>query len=157
MRNGENRWCGYQAVPYSGKLGTLIGKVPGEQRLLKERLDALSKLDECTDFSELDWQSLAVEIAILEYEKKNLESASDLLQSLTLRLKRLQADLGEAQKELEKKAGERGASQAKREAAEASSDYLAMLKKLKAEHTDQLREGFRCPLCQDSCRLGWVV
>lgn len=101
-----------------GELGTLIGKVQGEQNELKERLDALSKLDEYTDFSELDWQSLAVEIATLEYEKKNLESASNLLQSLTLRLKTLQEDLGEAQKELEKKAGERGATQAKREAAE---------------------------------------
>ncbi len=101
-----------------GELGSLIGKVQKEQNELKERLDALSKLDEYTDFSELDWQSLAVEIATLEYEKKNLETASDLLQSLTLRLKTLQVELDEAKNELEKKTGERGATEAKREAAE---------------------------------------
>ncbi len=100
------------------ELGSLIGKIQKEQNELKKRLDALSKLDEYTDFSELDWQSLAVEIATLEYEKKNLETASDLLQSLTLRLKTLQEKLGEAKKELEKKTGERGATEAKREAAE---------------------------------------
>jgi len=95
-----------------------MGKVQKEQKALKERLDALSKLDEYTDFSELDWQSLAVELATLEFEKKNLESASDLLQSLTIRLKALQGDLAEAVKELEKKTREIGATQAKREAAE---------------------------------------
>jgi uncharacterized protein YPO0396 len=101
-----------------GELGSLIGKVQKEQNELKERLDAFSKLDEYTDFRELDWQSLAVEIATLEYEKKNLETASDLLQSLTLRLKTLQEELEEAKNELEKKTGERGATEAKREAAE---------------------------------------
>jgi len=100
------------------ELGGLIGKVQEEQTALKGRLAALSRLDEYTDFGELDWQSLAVEIATLEYELKKLESASDLLQNLTIRLKTLQGDLGEAEQELEKKSGERGATQAKREAAE---------------------------------------
>lgn len=100
------------------ELASLISKVQQEQNELKERLDALSKLDEYTDFNELDWQSLSVEIATLEYEKKNLETATDLLQSLTLRLKTLKEELGETQKELEKKTGERGATQAKRETAE---------------------------------------
>jgi uncharacterized protein YPO0396 len=100
-----------------GELGSLIGKVQNEQNGLKKRLEAFSKLDEYTDFSELDWQSLAVEIATLEYERKNLETASDLLRSLTLRLKTLQDELVEARNELEKKTGERGATEAKREAA----------------------------------------
>ncbi|TWJ32501.1 ATP-binding protein [Geobacter argillaceus] len=111
-----------------GDLLTLMGKVQKEQSAFKERLDALSKLDEYTDFSELDWQSLAVEIATLEYDRKKLESASDLLQSLTIRLKALQVELGESEKELEKKSGERGATQAKREAAEElRSQTLALL------------------------------
>jgi uncharacterized protein YPO0396 len=111
-----------------GELLSLMGKVQKEQKGLKERLDALSKLDEYTDFSELDWQTLAVELATLEFEKKKLESTSDLLQSLTIRLKALQEDLGKAEKELEKKTGERGATQAKREAAEElRSQTLALL------------------------------
>lgn len=116
-----------------GELGSLISKVQKEQNELKKRLDALSKLDEYTDFSELDWQSLAVEIATLEYEKKNLETASDLLQSLTLRLKTLQEELDEAKKELEKKTGERGATKAKREAAE-ELRRLALALRESSEH-----------------------
>jgi uncharacterized protein YPO0396 len=101
-----------------GELLGLMGKVQKEQKGIKECLDALSKLDEYTDFSELDWQSLAVELAKLEFEKKRLESTSDLLQSLTIRLNALQGDLAKADEELEKKTGERGATQAKRETAE---------------------------------------
>jgi uncharacterized protein YPO0396 len=101
-----------------GELGSLIGKVQGEQTALKERITALSRLDEYTDYGELDWQSLAVELATLEYERKKLESASDILQSLTIRLKALQDDLREADKDLENKSGERGATEARRESAE---------------------------------------
>ena len=46
-----------------GDLGNLIGKVQTEQNALKARLNALSKLDEYADFRELDWQSLAAEVA----------------------------------------------------------------------------------------------
>jgi uncharacterized protein YPO0396 len=111
-----------------GELGSLIGKVLGEQTALKERITTLSRLDEYTDYGELDWQSLAVELATLEYELKKLESASDILQSLTIRLKSLQDELSEAEKELEKRSGERGATQAKREAAlELRNQTLALL------------------------------
>jgi uncharacterized protein YPO0396 len=123
-----------------GDLLSLMGKVQKEQSAFKERLDALSKLDEYTDFSELDWQSLAVEIATIEYERKKLESASDLLQSLTIRLKALQKDLGEADKELEKKSGERGATHAKREVAEELRNQTLTLLELpeQAGHADRL-------------------
>lgn len=110
-----------------GDLLSQMGKIQKEQGAFKERLDALSKLDEYTDFSELDWQSLAVEIATLEYERKQLESASDLLQNLTIRLKTLQVELGEAEKDLGKKTQELGAIQAKREAAEELRDQTLAL------------------------------
>ncbi len=101
-----------------GELGSLIGKIQREQTALKERITALSRLDEYSDYGELDWQSLTVELATLEYERKKLESTSDILQSLTIRLKSLQDALGEAAQELEKKTRELGATQARREAAE---------------------------------------
>jgi len=101
-----------------GELAGLMGKLQQEQTGAKERLDALSKLAEYLDFSELDWQSPAVEVAALEEERKKLEAASDILQSLTARLKTLQREMGEAERELVRKAGERGKSQANREAAE---------------------------------------
>lgn len=101
-----------------GELGSLVGKVQAEQNTLKERLTALSKLDEYADFRELDWQSLAVEVAQLTEEKHRLESASDVLKQLAERLNALQGELADIETQLAEKTRELGATQAKREAAE---------------------------------------
>jgi uncharacterized protein YPO0396 len=101
-----------------GELGSRISKVQTEQNVLKARLDALSKLGEYSDFQELDWSSLAIEVVRLQDEKRQLESASDLLRSLTVRLTSLQGELAETEKALAEKTLELGATQAKREAAE---------------------------------------
>ena len=77
-----------------GDLGGRIGAMQAEQRGVRERLDTLSKLAEYTDFRELDWSSLAVEIARLDDERRDLESASDLLRQLN-------AQLADARKTLE--------------------------------------------------------
>ncbi len=100
------------------ELGSLMGKVRKEQQGLKEKLDALSKLDEYLDFGELDWESLAVEVAELEAEKVQLEATSDLLKSLTIRLKGVQGELAQTEKELEKKNRELGETEAKRKGAD---------------------------------------
>jgi uncharacterized protein YPO0396 len=110
-----------------GDLGGLIGKVQTEQNALKARLDALSKLDEYADFRELDWQSLAAEVARLQDEKRQLESASDLLRSLTARLTALQGELAETERALAEKTREWGATQAKCEAAETVRDQTRAL------------------------------
>jgi uncharacterized protein YPO0396 len=47
----------------AGELGSRIGRIQQEQNALKSRLTTLSKLDEYADFNELDWQSLATEVA----------------------------------------------------------------------------------------------
>ena len=77
-----------------GDLGDRIGALLKEQRVVRERLDTLSKLAEYADFRELDWSSLAAEIARLGDERRRLESASDLLRQLN-------AQLEEARKALE--------------------------------------------------------
>ena len=77
-----------------GDLGGRIGAMQGEQRDVRERLDAVSKLAEYTDFREIDWSSLATEIARLGEERHRLESASDVLRQLN-------AQLAEARKTLE--------------------------------------------------------
>ena len=77
-----------------GEVGGRIGAMQGEQRGVRERLDTLSKLAEYADFRELDWSSLAAEIARLGDERRRLESASDLLRQLN-------AQLEEARKALE--------------------------------------------------------
>ena len=62
--------------------------------IVRERLDTLSKLAEYTEFRELDWSSLAAEIARLGDERRRLESASDVLRQLN-------AQLAESRKALE--------------------------------------------------------
>jgi len=68
------------------ELGIRIGKIQDEQKTLSERLTTLLRLDEYTDFRELDWQSLTLELDKLTNEKQKLESASDVLKQLTGRL-----------------------------------------------------------------------
>jgi uncharacterized protein YPO0396 len=57
-------------------LAELAGRISAlqkEQSALKERLSILSKLGEYTDFRELDWKPVAVAIARLEAEKRDLK------------------------------------------------------------------------------------
>ena len=69
-----------------GEIGGLIGKIQTELKTTKNRLESLSKLDEYTDFRELDWKSIAMDVAQLTDEKQKLESSSDVLKQLTKRL-----------------------------------------------------------------------
>ncbi len=63
-----------------------------ERKRLERRLDALTRLDEFHDFEELDWASVATEIARLTEERKRLEAASDALKQLNEQLReRLEA------------------------------------------------------------------
>ncbi|HIJ96917.1 MAG TPA: ATP-dependent exonuclease SbcCD, C subunit-like protein [Desulfuromonadales bacterium] len=63
-----------------------ISDVLARQKVIKEQLTAFSKLDEYTEFRELDWRSPAAEVARLTDEKLKLEAASDVLKLLTARL-----------------------------------------------------------------------
>jgi uncharacterized protein YPO0396 len=90
-----------------GELGALIGSIQSEQSRLKARVSALSKLDEHVDFAELDWHSLAVQVAKLRDEKQQLESASDLLHQLTERLSAVRAALAGTEKQLDEHKAER--------------------------------------------------
>ena len=69
-----------------GDLGGRIGAMQAEHGGVRERLDTLSKLAEYTEFRELDWSSLAAEIARLDDERRRLESASDVLRQLNVQL-----------------------------------------------------------------------
>jgi len=107
---------------YLAERGSKISKIQVKQNMLKERLTALSKLDEYTEFREIDWQSLTVEVARLQEEKHELEAASDLLKQLTGKLSALRSELADTEKQFSEKSRELGAIQARREAAEALRD-----------------------------------
>ncbi len=74
-----------------GEVGNQISEIEKERKSLAIRLDALSRLGEFTAFDELDWASVATEIAQLEDERRQLESASDVLIQLNDKLRELQA------------------------------------------------------------------
>jgi uncharacterized protein YPO0396 len=67
-------------------LGSTISKLKKQEKNIKETLNAISKLEEYHDFQELDWHPLALRIADMQEELHQLETASDLLQTLTQRL-----------------------------------------------------------------------
>jgi uncharacterized protein YPO0396 len=72
------------------QLGSQIAQ--GQQLLAKcqSRLGTLAKLVEYRDYRELDWATPAKEAAALEEERRQLESASDMLQTLATQLKALE-------------------------------------------------------------------
>jgi len=75
-----------------GEIGSLISGIQRERERLTQRLDSLTRLEEFTAFDELDWASVATEIAQLTDERNRLESASDLLKQLNDNLRALNAE-----------------------------------------------------------------
>lgn len=83
------------------EVGNQIGKVQAERRQLEVRLDALTRLEEFSSFEELDWPSVATEIAALSDERQRLESASDVLKQLAERLREAAGALTDIEAQLE--------------------------------------------------------
>ncbi|NTV61536.1 MAG: ATP-dependent exonuclease SbcCD, C subunit-like protein [Chlorobiaceae bacterium] len=84
-----------------------------EQSSLKERLTILSRLDEYPDFHDLDWQPFAIGIARLEAEKRELESTSDLLRTLTAKLEKVEKELSETENLLDERKSRRSKTEQK--------------------------------------------
>jgi uncharacterized protein YPO0396 len=102
-----------------GSIGGRIAALGKEQSTLRERLDALSKLDEYREYRELDWQPLAAEAARLLDEKRELEAASDVLKTLGARLEALLAQLAKTESVLD--AHRRDAAKAEQRQADAQA------------------------------------
>ncbi len=84
-----------------GDVGSQIGDIQKERDGLAGRLDALTRLEEFTTFDELDWASVATEIARLMDERGRLETASDVLKQLNDNLRTLQTAQKETGAELQ--------------------------------------------------------
>lgn len=74
-------------------IAQVISQLKKQESQLKQTLNVISKLEEYRDFQELDWPPLAKKIAEMQEELRQLESASDLLQTLTVQLNALEAQL----------------------------------------------------------------
>ncbi len=120
--SNENKIAAFekQAKGLEGRMQSLagiIGKAQEERSALADRLQWLAQIGEYTDFSELDWQPLALTIAELEAEKKTLEAASNMLQTLATQLKVLEEKLQQTENDLGERNNELARNEEKREQA----------------------------------------
>lgn len=68
-------------------IASRLAKTDSQRRALRTRIELLSKLEEYCEFREIDWASIAAEIASKEDELRQLENASDVLRNLNARLR----------------------------------------------------------------------
>ncbi|HSW09181.1 ATP-binding protein [Aquabacterium sp.] len=97
--------------------GKRIAELQREQQSAREQLQALNKIEEYRDFAELDWPASATHIARLVQEKRDLETASDLLQALAAQLKALETGLAETAARLKAREAEQARDALKHEQA----------------------------------------
>lgn len=126
-------------------LAQRIGEIQQARDELRSRLDALSKLEEFTRFADIDWMSLARQIAALTEERARLEAASDTLQELGRQLSAVQDQLRELDAKWRDTLGKQGEVRNKREVAQAMRDQAgsvwddAPLTKVQIERLDGWR------------------
>ncbi|BCM09651.1 hypothetical protein MAFF241647_40080 (plasmid) [Ralstonia solanacearum] len=99
--------------------GQRIAETQQARQQLQDRLEALAKLEEFTRYPDIDWPSVAREIAQLIDERQRLEAASDALQELGRQLAAAREHLDGIESKLDDARGKRGEVKSKLEAAEA--------------------------------------
>ena len=120
-----------------GEQGNGIAKAEKDRRIVQERLDNLLRLDEYTDFKELDWSAPATEAARLRDEKRQLETASDVLRKLNARLVEANEALASAEAALKERWEERARTGQRQSAA------LALRERTQAALRDVDRESLQ--------------
>jgi uncharacterized protein YPO0396 len=131
-----------------GELAGRIAELQERQTALRERLSILSKLGEYTDFRELDWKPVSAAIERLKAEKRELETASDLLKTLNTRLAELENALRDTEEQINDRKDKRSKTEQKisdaedqrrqarallAEAPKGSSTYFARLEEMRVE------------------------
>ncbi len=115
-------------------LGLNISKLKQQEQQITDTLNAISKLEEYRDFQELDWQPLAQHIADMQDELKQIESASDLLQTLTQKLKILTQQYAEILLKLDQEKAERAKTEQKMDdARQLQQDTAALIDESQAK------------------------
>ena len=101
-----------------GEVASKVNQIQAEQKGIREHLIAHSKLDEYAEFGELDWRSVAADVAQLKEEKQKLESSSDVLKQLIERFDQITIELERMQRELEDHRDKRSKTEQRRTDAE---------------------------------------
>lgn len=106
------------------KIQKTIDSINLQRTTVTSRLEALAKLSQFTSYKDIDWRSLSIHIAQLEEEKKELESASDVLAQLTEQLRVLANKLKITKTALDDKKDKRSKTEERIETAENSQKEL---------------------------------
>lgn len=101
------------------ELGKRISELQREQQQARDKLQVLSRIEEYREFAELDWQAIATEVAALQREKHELETASDLLQTLAAQLKALETSLADTAQKIKNREADQTRDTLKQEQATA--------------------------------------
>jgi uncharacterized protein YPO0396 len=104
-----------------GDVASRITRIQEELGALRERATVLAKLGVYDDFAELDWQSIATEVARLMQEKAEVEAASDILKALTVQLEAVIGAIQKIESDLEGRRDARSKTEQKKFDAEALS------------------------------------
>ena len=109
------------------EIGKRIAEQQKEQRTARERLQALNKIEEYRDFAELDWAASAADIAALQAEKQQLESASDVLKTLAAQAAALELTLTETTEKLKEREAEQARTRLRQQQASGLRDQTQQL------------------------------
>jgi uncharacterized protein YPO0396 len=121
LLEGKLRTLGQQAQ----QTATELERTRQAQDQLGERRVALMRLEEYRDFQEIAWEPLVREVAELDRERQELESASNILQELTLRLNATEEALRQERAASEELSKEMGGTAVRRTEAEGLLQTLA--------------------------------
>jgi uncharacterized protein YPO0396 len=83
-----------------------------DMKAASARLGVLSKLEEFTDFAELDWQQAVNQISALDAEKRQLQAANRELARIEAELESVAGEIGEQERLLEDLVGDRAKTDA---------------------------------------------
>lgn len=126
-----------RSVDLAQRIQTIAAEISSQQRelqALQQRLEQLGRLEVFSDFRELDWRPLSLEIEALERERQALEEASDQLRILEQQLKQLEAALGQTEARLDQLKAERAKLEGLREQSEGLlAESAALLETIPAE------------------------
>lgn len=100
-------------------MGQRIAALQDEQRAQRARLQALDKLEEYRDFTELDWRACVADLAQLAAERERLAQASDRLQLLAAQLQAVEVERDETAAKLKQREAEQAQTLLKISQAEA--------------------------------------
>ncbi|MBK5931536.1 ATP-dependent exonuclease SbcCD, C subunit-like protein [Halochromatium salexigens] len=107
-----------RAADLQQRIQDVAGAISGheqELRGLQQRLQQLGQLEVYSDFRELDWEPLSLEIEALERERQALEATSDQLRLLEQQSTELEAALADTEEQLDTAKGERARLQERQE------------------------------------------